>query len=128
MSFDVMQVSYLLGHDTILNTETVVIKRIVNRSEATETRHRKCILDDSRLRPSFYELFISGSYQFCLDNRAARFANKLVHVYLVTFIMEEWTKYANELQELQYTAENFTVSVSIFGEDGLRNSLAMLFH
>jgi len=37
-------------------------------------------------------------------------ASKLVYVYLVTYVEEEWTKYREEIEELHITVGNFSVS------------------
>lgn len=36
-------------------------------------------------------------------------ASKLVYVYLVTYVEEEWTKYRQEIEDVQLTVTNFTV-------------------
>lgn len=54
-----------------------------------------------------------GVYQICIDNTFSRFTSKLVYLYLVTFVAEQWEKYAKEVQDISFTMENFTVSICI---------------
>lgn len=46
----------------------------------------------------------------CLDNTPYRFSGKLVYIYIVTYIMEEWAQYMEEIQSVSLTAQNFSVS------------------
>ncbi|XP_071116277.1 transmembrane emp24 domain-containing protein 5-like [Haliotis cracherodii] len=53
-----------------------------------------------------------GIYQVCFDNTQSRFGSKLVFFYLVTFVMEQWSKYVMEVTEIQGLASNFSASLS----------------
>jgi hypothetical protein len=39
----------------------------------------------------------------------SRMASKLVYVFLVTYVEEEWSKYRQEIEEVELTVSNFTV-------------------
>ncbi|XP_060552554.1 transmembrane emp24 domain-containing protein 5-like isoform X1 [Ruditapes philippinarum] len=52
-----------------------------------------------------------GPYAICLDNTMSRMASKLVYVFLVTYVEEEWSKYRQEIEEVELTVSNFTVSI-----------------
>ena len=52
---------------------------------------------------------ISGDYSICIDNTHARFSTKLVYVYIVTFVMEELSKYVEEVTNINTAVVNFTV-------------------
>ena len=54
--------------------------------------------------------FVSGSYAICLDNTHSMMNSKLVYVYYVTFVPEEWQKYHEEISDLRITVGNFSVS------------------
>ena len=56
---------------------------------------------------------IVGAYQVCFDNTASRFGEKLVYMYMVTYITEEWTKYLEEIQSVSSSVQNFTVNVPL---------------
>ncbi|XP_052226657.1 transmembrane emp24 domain-containing protein 6-like isoform X1 [Dreissena polymorpha] len=51
------------------------------------------------------------AYAICLDNTASRMASKLVYVYLVTYVEEEWSKYRQEIEDLQLTVTNFSETI-----------------
>ncbi|XP_060552557.1 transmembrane emp24 domain-containing protein 6-like isoform X4 [Ruditapes philippinarum] len=53
----------------------------------------------------------TGPYAICLDNTMSRMASKLVYVFLVTYVEEEWSKYRQEIEEVELTVSNFTVSI-----------------
>ncbi|XP_052226658.1 transmembrane emp24 domain-containing protein 6-like isoform X2 [Dreissena polymorpha] len=53
----------------------------------------------------------AGAYAICLDNTASRMASKLVYVYLVTYVEEEWSKYRQEIEDLQLTVTNFSETI-----------------
>lgn len=53
---------------------------------------------------------VTGYFQVCLDNTPYRFSGKLVYIYIVTYIMEEWAQYMEEIQSVSLTAQNFSVS------------------
>lgn len=53
-----------------------------------------------------------GIYTLCLDNTYSRYMSRLVYVYLVTFVVEEWTNYVKEIQGLSGTVNNFTQSIT----------------
>ncbi|XP_052820869.1 transmembrane emp24 domain-containing protein 6-like isoform X1 [Mya arenaria] len=50
-------------------------------------------------------------YAICLDNTQSRMASKLVYVYLVTYVEEEWSKYRQEIEDLSLTVSNFTDTI-----------------
>lgn len=55
--------------------------------------------------------FVSpGPYAICLDNTMSRMASKLVYVFLVTYVEEEWSQYRKEIEDVELTVSNFTVS------------------
>lgn len=54
---------------------------------------------------------ISGPYAICLDNSQTFMATKLVYVYLVTYVQEEWDNYMQEIQDVHLTVTNFKVGV-----------------
>ncbi|XP_069114716.1 transmembrane emp24 domain-containing protein 6-like isoform X1 [Argopecten irradians] len=56
---------------------------------------------------------IAGVYTICLDNQFSRMASKLVYVYLITFVPAEWTKYVQEIEDMNMAVSNFTHSISI---------------
>lgn len=51
-----------------------------------------------------------GYYAICLDNQFSRFASKLVNIYITVIKYDQWTKYAQEIEELQLDMQNFTVN------------------
>jgi len=53
-----------------------------------------------------------GYYAICIDNQFAKFANKLVNMYITTFRYDEWERYSKELEALDITATNFTTILS----------------
>ncbi|XP_021356650.1 transmembrane emp24 domain-containing protein 6-like isoform X2 [Mizuhopecten yessoensis] len=56
---------------------------------------------------------MAGVYTICLDNTFSRMASKLVYVYLITFVPEEWTKYVQEIEDMNMAVTNFTYSISV---------------
>nr|XP_022341280.1 transmembrane emp24 domain-containing protein 6-like [Crassostrea virginica] len=59
-----------------------------------------------------YTVPATGHYQICVNNVHSRFVSKLVHFYIVTMVEEEWTKYVQEIDEINNTVENFTVVIT----------------
>ncbi len=53
-----------------------------------------------------------GYYSVCIDNQFSKFAAKLVNLYLTTFRYDEWEKFAQELQDMDVTVQNFTETLS----------------
>ncbi|XP_059082224.1 transmembrane emp24 domain-containing protein 1-like [Tigriopus californicus] len=53
-----------------------------------------------------------GYYAVCLDNQFSKFSAKLVNLYLTTFRYDEWEKFAQELQDMDVTVQNFTTVLS----------------
>ncbi|XP_048753567.1 transmembrane emp24 domain-containing protein 5-like [Ostrea edulis] len=49
-----------------------------------------------------------GAYQFCFDNTVSKLAGKLVYIYIVTYVPEEWTKYVKEIESVSASVLNFT--------------------
>lgn len=56
--------------------------------------------------------FVTGYFQVCIDNTPYRFSAKLVYIYIVTYIMEEWAQYVEEIQSISLTAQNFSVNIT----------------
>ncbi|CAL1531034.1 unnamed protein product [Lymnaea stagnalis] len=54
----------------------------------------------------------AGTYAICIDNAFSRFGNKLVYIYIVTFVMHEWVAFQQELGEVQLLAVNFSTSLT----------------
>ena len=52
-------------------------------------------------------------------------SSKLVYVYLVTYVEEEWAKYRQEIEDVQLTVVNFTVSIP--GMDFIIKNLHSVF-
>ena len=42
----------------------------------------------------------------------SRLNSKLVYVYIVTYVQDEWHEYIQEIEALHITMANFTVSIS----------------
>lgn len=53
-----------------------------------------------------------GYYSICLDNQFSKFAAKLVNLYLTTFRYDEWEKFAQDLQDMDLSVQNFTATLS----------------
>ena len=53
---------------------------------------------------------MAGYYKVCIDNTPYRFTGKLVYIYIVTYVIEEWAQYMEEIQSVSLTAQNFSVS------------------
>ncbi|GFO05724.1 transmembrane emp24 domain-containing protein [Plakobranchus ocellatus] len=53
-----------------------------------------------------------GVYAVCIDNVFDRYGYKVVYVYIVTLVMQDWLKYQEELQKIELMAKNFSVSLS----------------
>ena len=41
----------------------------------------------------------------------SRLHSKLVYVYIVTYVQDEWENYVKEIEDLHITMGNFTVSI-----------------
>ena len=41
----------------------------------------------------------------------SRIHSKLVYVYIVTYVQDEWNNYVKEIEDLHITMGNFTVSI-----------------
>nr|XP_022339506.1 transmembrane emp24 domain-containing protein 5-like [Crassostrea virginica] len=52
-----------------------------------------------------------GYYKVCIDNTPYRFTGKLVYIYIVTYVIEEWAQYMEEIQSVSLTAQNFSRSL-----------------
>ncbi|KAG8229491.1 hypothetical protein J437_LFUL010066 [Ladona fulva] len=52
-----------------------------------------------------------GYYGVCIDNQFSRFAAKLVNIYITVIRYDEWDKFSKELEELEISVQNFTVSI-----------------
>ncbi|KAK6176529.1 hypothetical protein SNE40_014796 [Patella caerulea] len=59
-----------------------------------------------------HDINVEGIYSICLDNTFTSYTSKIVYIYIVTFIPEEWAKYVNEIGELHGLAENYTELLS----------------
>ncbi|KAH3780095.1 transmembrane emp24 domain-containing protein 5-like isoform X3 [Dreissena polymorpha] len=71
-------------------------------------------VQEARTRPRWIaevDIEEEGAYAICLDNTASRMASKLVYVYLVTYVEEEWSKYRQEIEDLQLTVTNFSETI-----------------
>nr|CAG4634977.1 EOG090X0AV2 [Alona affinis] len=53
-----------------------------------------------------------GYYGICVDNQFSRFAAKLVNLYITTFRYDQWEKFAQELKDIDVSAENCTQILS----------------
>lgn len=53
---------------------------------------------------------MGGYYAVCIDNQFAKFASKLVNLYLTVIRYDEWEKYTKEIEDLNVNINNFTVS------------------
>lgn len=60
------------------------------------------------------EISEEGVYTLCIDNAFSRFSSKLVYVYFVAYVADEWHKYTEELKTFQISVNNFTVSNDYF--------------
>ncbi|KAK7481417.1 hypothetical protein BaRGS_00027373 [Batillaria attramentaria] len=60
----------------------------------------------------------------CIDNTFSRFAGKLVYLYFVSFVMADWSRYVQEITDINILAENFTVSLSVVEAsiNGIKNA------
>ncbi|XP_066995634.2 transmembrane emp24 domain-containing protein 5 isoform X1 [Anabrus simplex] len=52
-----------------------------------------------------------GYYSVCIDNQFSRFAAKLVNLYLTVIRYDQWDKFTKEVEELNLSVENFTMSI-----------------
>ena len=52
----------------------------------------------------------TDTFAICVDNSFGRFSSKLVYMYIVSFVMADWTAYVQEFQQISTIAQNFTVS------------------
>ncbi|XP_061188552.1 transmembrane emp24 domain-containing protein 5-like [Saccostrea echinata] len=55
---------------------------------------------------------MEGYHHVCIDNTHSRFSGKLVYIHIVTYIMEEWAKYMEEIQSVSLTVQNFSRSLT----------------
>lgn len=53
----------------------------------------------------------TGYYSVCIDNQFARFAAKLINLYISVVKFDQWEKYTKELEELNLSVENFTSAI-----------------
>ncbi|KAK6966237.1 transmembrane emp24 domain-containing protein 7 [Biomphalaria glabrata] len=53
----------------------------------------------------------AGTYAICIDNAFNRFGHKLVYVFIVTFVMQEWVQFQQELGEVNILTANFSTSL-----------------
>ncbi|EZA54357.1 hypothetical protein DMN91_001641 [Ooceraea biroi] len=53
-----------------------------------------------------------GYYTVCIDNQFSRFAAKLVNLYITVIRYDKWQKYAQELEDLNLSVENFTSTIT----------------
>ncbi|XP_045163993.1 transmembrane emp24 domain-containing protein 6-like isoform X2 [Mercenaria mercenaria] len=58
----------------------------------------------------------TGPYAICLDNSMSRMASKLVYVFLVTYVEEEWSRYRQEIEDVELTVSNFSASIQTVQE------------
>ncbi|CAG2054890.1 unnamed protein product [Timema podura] len=52
-----------------------------------------------------------GYYSVCVDNQFSRFAAKLVNIYITVIRYDKWDEYTKEVEDLNLSVENFTVSI-----------------
>lgn len=52
---------------------------------------------------------MGGYYAVCIDNQFAKFASKMVNLYLTVIRYDEWEKYTKEIEDLNVNMNNFTV-------------------
>lgn len=75
------------------------------------------ILQEVRTKPRWITAIFpepgddEGPYALCLDNTASLVYNKLVYMFLVTYVEEEWSQYRQEIESVQLTVYNFTASI-----------------
>lgn len=55
---------------------------------------------------------MGGYYAVCIDNQFAKFAAKLVNLYLTVIRYDEWEKYTKEIEDLNVNINNFTGTIS----------------
>lgn len=59
---------------------------------------------------------VGGIHSICLDNTAALsrsfYGSKLVYLYMVTYVMEDWEKYLQEIEGISSAVSNFTHTIS----------------
>lgn len=55
---------------------------------------------------------MGGYYAVCIDNQFAKFASKLVNLYLTVIRYDEWEKYTKEIEDLNVNINNFTGTIS----------------
>ena len=69
----------------------------------------------------FFNNFL-GIHSICVDNTAALsrsfYGSKLVYLYMVTYVMEDWDKYLKEIEGISSAVSNFTVSQTLFSNSG----------
>lgn len=58
-----------------------------------------------------FEVPITDTYALCFDNTHSRFQGKLVYLYIVVFVMSDWTAYGHEMQEVIGLTQNFSQSL-----------------
>lgn len=51
-----------------------------------------------------------GYYSVCIDNQFSRFAAKLVNLYLTVVRPDRWDEFTKELEDMDLSVGNFTVS------------------
>lgn len=95
-SFEVLRGGSRMVDFSIKDAYNNVIQEITYKSEASIK----------------YKAPVTGYYQICVNNIHSRFVSKLVHFYIVTMVEAEWTKYVQEIEELNTAVENFTVVIS----------------
>ncbi|CAD5112678.1 DgyrCDS1899 [Dimorphilus gyrociliatus] len=67
-----------------------------------------------------------GVYSLCIDNSFARFSSKVVYIYFVAYVTDEWQKYTEELKSFQISVNNFTRSARSV-QEALQKTKAELF-
>ncbi|KAH0956162.1 hypothetical protein HN011_002107 [Eciton burchellii] len=66
-----------------------------------------------RANADYQEQSVNGGYYtVCIDNQFSRFAAKLVNLYITVIRYDKWQKYAQELEELNLSVENFTATIT----------------
>jgi len=55
---------------------------------------------------------IEGYYALCIDNQFSKFSAKLVSVYLNAYVVDDWSRFHDELEKLELSVGNFTQSIT----------------
>ncbi|RUS89251.1 hypothetical protein EGW08_002994 [Elysia chlorotica] len=72
------------------------------------------VINQTTGKDGFFSLHnvTGGTMALCIDNVFDRYGYKVVYVYMVSIIMQEWFKYQNELENIKILASNFSESLT----------------